>query len=124
MTVQTIRTAIIAEGRYLVVAHADTLSVATTDEAEAAGTEPVALAESVPGLAAFVARATDLRIGYATTADFEIAYVYDRADGGFGYALNITAPDCSEWGYAPLACPVCGELADLHDDGECPPIAA
>ena len=26
----------------------------------------------------------------------------DRDDGGFGYAVNLTAPDCSAWGYAPF----------------------
>ena len=30
-------------------------------------------------------------------------YLYDRADGGFGHAVNLTMPDCSEWGYAPFA---------------------
>ena len=32
----------------------------------------------------------------------EDLYCYDRDDGGFGYAVNLTAPDCSEWGYAPF----------------------
>ena len=29
-------------------------------------------------------------------------YLYDTADGNFGYALNLMADWCSEWGYAPF----------------------
>ena len=32
----------------------------------------------------------------------EVIYLYDCDDGGFGYAVNLTAPGCSEWGYAPF----------------------
>ena len=32
----------------------------------------------------------------------EVLYLYDRDDGGFGHAVNLTAPDCSEWGFAPF----------------------
>ena len=32
----------------------------------------------------------------------EVLYLYDAGDGGFGDAVNLTAPDCSEWGYAPF----------------------
>ncbi len=32
----------------------------------------------------------------------EVLYLDDRDDEGFGYAVNLTMPDCSEWGYAPL----------------------
>ncbi len=32
----------------------------------------------------------------------EVLYLSDRDDGGFGYAVNLAAPDCSEWGYAPF----------------------
>ena len=42
-------------------------------------------------------------IGWAQMPDgAEILYFYDRDDDGFGYALNITDPDMSEWGYAPF----------------------
>jgi hypothetical protein len=34
--------------------------------------------------------------------DAEILYCYDRDDGDFGYALNLTDPGLSEWGYAPF----------------------
>jgi hypothetical protein len=43
------------------------------------------------------------RVGWARFPDdAEVIYVYDRDDDNFGYALNLTAPDCSEWGYAPF----------------------
>ena len=35
----------------------------------------------------------------------DVIYLYDPDDGGFGYAVNLTSPACSEWGYAPF--PVC-----------------
>lgn len=56
----------------------------------------------VAGLADFLRRAKDLRVGLGETDDFHIIYVYDAGDKGFGYALNLEAPDLSEWGYAPL----------------------
>lgn len=57
---------------------------------------------TVPGLAAFVGAATDLRLGWATFDDFEVLYVYDRADDNFGYAVNLQIEPYSEWGYAPF----------------------
>lgn len=42
-------------------------------------------------------------VGWARMPDdAEILYFYDRDDAGFGYALNLDAPWCSEWGYAPF----------------------
>ncbi len=44
------------------------------------------------------------RLGWGRFPDgAEVLYLYDRDDGGFGYAVNLTMPDCSEWGYAPFA---------------------
>ncbi len=44
------------------------------------------------------------RLGWGRFPDgAEVLYLYDREDDGFGYAVNLTMPDCSEWGYAPLA---------------------
>jgi hypothetical protein len=34
--------------------------------------------------------------------DAEILYFYDRNDDGFGYALNVTDSQLSEWGYSPF----------------------
>ncbi len=43
------------------------------------------------------------RLGWGRFPDgAEVLYLYDRDDGGFGYAVNLTMPDCSEWGYAPF----------------------
>ena len=43
------------------------------------------------------------RLGWARMEDdAEILYFYDRNDGNFGYALNVTDPHLSEWGYAPF----------------------
>ncbi len=43
------------------------------------------------------------RLGWGQFPDgAEVLYLYDASDGGFGYAVNLTAPDCSEWGYAPF----------------------
>ena len=34
----------------------------------------------------------------------DVLHLYDIHDGGcFGYAVNLSMPDCSEWGYAPFA---------------------
>jgi hypothetical protein len=32
----------------------------------------------------------------------EVLYLYDKLDEGFGYALNLSDPGLSEWGYAPF----------------------
>jgi len=51
------------------------------------------------GLGRFVRKpGRTIRLGWARTADYEIVHVYDKRDG-FGYALNLTVPDLSEWGY-------------------------
>src|SRR5690242_11639857 len=43
------------------------------------------------------------RTGWARFPDdAEVLYFYDRGDDGFGYALNVDHPHCSEWGYAPF----------------------
>lgn len=55
------------------------------------------------GLGHFVGRARDLRLGWAVFDDFEVVYVYDKADDNFGYAVNLAIEHYSEWGYAPFA---------------------
>src|SRR3712207_6185467 len=42
----------------------------------------------------------------------EVRCLSDRDHGGYGYALNLTAPDCSEWGYA--ASPTAPDLRVAH----------
>jgi hypothetical protein len=51
----------------------------------------------------FLAKAKDLKIGWAEFPDFEVIYIYDKGDGNFGYAINLDDITCSEWGYAPFA---------------------
>ena len=58
--------------------------------------------KKVEGLGEFVRGARELRLGWGCTEDFNIIYIYDKADENFGYAVNIEAPDLSEWGYAPF----------------------
>jgi len=58
--------------------------------------------ERVDGLADFVEDAEEFKIGWASTPDFEIIYLYDKADDYFGYAVNLKDPMMSEWGYAPF----------------------
>lgn len=57
---------------------------------------------TVEGLSRFVEGARDLKLGWAELPDFEVVYVYDAADCCFGYALNVTDPHLSEWGYTPF----------------------
>lgn len=57
----------------------------------------------VEGLGRFVAGARDFRLGWAELPDFGVVYLYDVADEGFGYAVNLADPWLSEWGYAPSA---------------------
>lgn len=58
--------------------------------------------QGAQGLGRFVGAATDLRLGWATFADFEVVYIYDKADDNFGYAVNLQIEPYSEWGYAPF----------------------
>lgn len=58
--------------------------------------------KQVSGLAAFLRNATDVRLGWGQLPDSEVIYIYDRDDDNFGYAVNLHAPDLSEWGYAPF----------------------
>ena len=59
--------------------------------------------QKVTGLAAFIAKAKDFRLGWANLPDFEVIYLYDKGDRYFGYAVNLQDAHLSEWGYAPFA---------------------
>ncbi len=61
--------------------------------------------QTAQGLGRFAGRAKDLRLGWAAFADFEVVYIYDKADDNFGYAVNLQIEPYSEWGYAPFAVP-------------------
>jgi hypothetical protein len=57
----------------------------------------------VDGLGRFVTAARDLTLGWGEFPDgAEVVYLYDKGDGGFGFALNLDWSDGSEWGYAPF----------------------
>jgi hypothetical protein len=64
-------------------------------------------------------RQPGMRLGWGRFPDdAEAIYVYDADDGNFGYAVNLSDPSLSEWGYAPFAgeeergCDHCGEPLD------------
>ncbi len=60
--------------------------------------------ERVEGLNDFIRKAKELRLGWGRFPDGdEVIYLYDKADDNFGYAVNMDAPQCSEWGYAPFS---------------------
>jgi hypothetical protein len=64
--------------------------------------EKVIAWKKVDGLGKFIQQAACLRLGWAKLPDFEVIYIYDKADNNFGYAVNITDTSLSEWGYAPF----------------------
>ena len=69
---------------------------------DAGGTRDHAVPNHGTGIGELAAR-PGFRLGWGRFPDgAEVLYVYDTDDGGFGYAVNLTAPDCSEWGYAPF----------------------
>ena len=67
-----------------------------------------------------LARQPGLRLGRACFPDdAEAIYCFDADDGNFGYALNLTDPALSEWGYAPFGdaappCDRCGGPVDAE----------
>ena len=55
---------------------------------------------TVRGLEDFVRKnAGKLRLVLGWTVDFTVVYLLDESD--FGYAVNLEAPELSEWGYGP-----------------------
>jgi hypothetical protein len=58
---------------------------------------------TVKGVGEFIKKAgRNLRLGWAQFPDFEVIYIYNVAEDNFGYAVNLQAPELSEWGYAPF----------------------
>jgi hypothetical protein len=50
-----------------------------------------------------LAQQPGLRLGWGRFQDdAEVIYLYDTEDGNFGYAINLSDPGLSEWGYAPF----------------------
>lgn len=65
------------------------------------GTKVMTTAQ-VGGLEKFlVERHGHIRVAWGKLPDFEVVYLFDTRDS-FGYAINLHAPDLSEWGYAPF----------------------
>ena len=79
---------------YDVVIAGDSIMVLTADT--------VMAQRRVDGLGTFVDTAKDLRLGWARFDEFDVIYVYDKADQNFCYALNLQIAHYSEWGYAPF----------------------
>lgn len=83
---------------YSVIIGADRIAVTTPDG--------WGMTHSVPNYGTRIgdlAARPGFRTGWARFPDdAEVLYFYDRDDDGFGYALNVTNPDCSEWGYSPF----------------------
>ena len=67
------------------------------------GTVERLVTRTVAGLGRFLAGARDLRLGWAELPDFDLVYLWDAGDGGFGFAVNVDDHGISEWGYAPFA---------------------
>ena len=45
--------------------------------------------QRVVGLSRFIRRAKDFKLGWAMLPDCEVIYLYDKADGNYGYAVNL-----------------------------------
>lgn len=85
-------------GQYWVCIVGDDIYAAHDDRAAVTHTAPnygTSLGE--------LAQRPGFRTGWALlTGGDEVLYFYDQGDDNFGYALNVTAPHFSEWGYAPF----------------------
>lgn len=57
---------------------------------------------TVSGFQEFLQQAKNIKLGWAELPDFEVIYIYDKADDNFGYAVNLQDGQLSEWGYAPF----------------------
>lgn len=98
----TIRIGLVAEiADYAITIVGDTITVTYRDgDTERAG--EMVTTQRVTNLARFVARAGELRVALAQFPDFEVVYLFDLVQDGYGYAVNIQVPLFSEWGTAPV----------------------
>jgi hypothetical protein len=98
----TIRIGLVAEiADYAITIVGDSVTVAYRDgDQERAG--QLVTTQRVTNLARFVERARELRVALAEFPDFEMVYLFDLAQEGYGYDVNIQVPPFSEWGYAPI----------------------
>jgi hypothetical protein len=65
-------------------------------------TVEVVTTQDVQHLARFTRQARELRVALVQFPDFEAVYLFDLAQDGYGYAVNIQVPSFSEWGTAPV----------------------
>ena len=85
-------------GGYDVLVLADAVIVA-----DAAGSRRFPVPDHGTAIGDLAAR-PGFRLGWGRFPDgAEVIYLYDTDDANFGNAVNLTAPTCSEWGYAPFA---------------------
>ena len=61
-----------------------------------------------PGLGRFVAGARELRCGWGRVEGMDVIYLYDQAQGNYGYAVSLEEDWWSDWGFAPYSLAVEG----------------
>lgn len=66
-------------------------------------THRVVTKQHVSGLGTFISKTKDFKLGWTRLPDCEVIYLYDKADGNYGYGVNLQHPSCSEWGSAPFS---------------------
>jgi hypothetical protein len=88
--------------KYMIIGGVQNYTVLMADDCIEVTGNGITRYEKVPGLGGFLSRAKDIRFGWGRLPDSEVIYIYDKGDDNFGYALNITDGQLSEWGYAPF----------------------
>lgn len=92
----SIRIGLVVEiASYAIVIVDDTVTVLRREDGR------VVTTQDVSRLGRFVGRARALRVALAQFPDFEVVYLFDLAQDGYGYAVNLQVPPFSEWGTAP-----------------------
>jgi len=95
----TVRIGLVAEiADYAIVIIEDRVTVAYRDGNRAG---ELVTSQEVRHLARFVERSHALRVALVQFPDFEVVYLFDLSRDGYGYAVNLQVPLCSEWGTAP-----------------------
>ncbi len=86
----------------MISGHIKTYDVLITEQSITVIDEERIVTQQRVDMRKFLKEAKEIRLGWASFADFEVIYVYDKADENFGYAVNLQDPMLSEWGYAPF----------------------
>jgi hypothetical protein len=90
--------AVIADYQITIVG--DRVTVAYRDD-DTDRADEVVTTQVVRHLGRFVEGSHALRVALAQFPNFEVVYLFDLAQDGYGYAVNLQAPPFSEWGTAP-----------------------